>query len=215
MMVCRHHDHDSNLAKMMLTMVPCWLRLAVVGLIWMTITVPVHAELSPTAYAELKAEATEVVSVNVTDVTNVTATTSGDNCTLFFTVDAVILDVNRSTVGYEVDDAIQFEAYTRDRSASECELFLGPGAPPLLENGWCGLVYLNPPDEGSESLQPAAYGQSFEEYTVEQCEAVAASGTSEPNNPSSTSSSVSFLSKGRVALRNTAVVIFVLAFFVG
>ena len=119
-------------------------------------------------------------------MTNVTGTTDGDNCTLFFTVDAVVIDVNRTTVGFAVNDTIQFEAYTRDRSIEECQLFLGPAAPSLLEDGWCGLVYLNPPDEGSEVMNPAAYGQSFEEYTAQQCQAVAATGTSEPNDSMAT-----------------------------
>lgn len=170
-------------------------KLALVVLVWIAGIVTTKAELSPQTYEELKLEATEVLSVNATDVQNVTGAAEGDNCTLFFTVTAEILDVNRSMVGYAAGDEIQVAAYTRDRTTAECELYLGPGSPPLLPEGWCGLVYLNPPNEGSEALEPAAYGQSFEEYTVEQCEAVAASGTSEENNPLPTSSSsVSFLS---------------------
>lgn len=174
------------------TMSAFWLTLFV--LICTSFTI-IHAELSPQAYQELKDEAEEVLSVNATDVTNVTGATDGDNCTLFFTVDAVVLDVNRSLLGYSVGDTVEIEAYTRDRSAEECELFLGPSPPELLENGWCGLVYLNSPDDGSEVLEPAAYGQSFEEYTTDQCEAAAAIGASKPKDPTSGNASLQSLSR--------------------
>lgn len=176
------------------TMSSFWLPLFV--LIYTTITVPgpVNAELSPQVYEELKAEATEVLAINVTSVNNVTAgATDGDNCTLIFTVDAMVLNVNRS-VGYSVGDTVEFEAFARDRSTEECELVLGPSPPELLEDGWCGLVYLKPPDDGSELLEPAAYGQSFEEYTAEQCEAAAAMGTStDPTSGSSLESMYVYL----------------------
>lgn len=165
-----------------------WLKL--LTLLCAIATVPIQAELSPDAYAELKTEAAEVLSVNVTDVTNVTAgATEGDNCTLYFAVDAVVLNAERSTVGYSYNDNIKFEAFTRDRSIAECELFIGPGAPDLLEDGWCGLVYLNPPEEGADLLQPAAFGQSFENYTAEECEAAAQDGASQPA-PTSGSASI-------------------------
>lgn len=154
--------------------------LKLVALVCTIATVPIQAELSPATYAELKAEATEVLSINVTDVTNVTGAQDGDNCTLYFNVDAVVLNAERSTVGYSYDDNIKFEAFTRDRSITECEVYIGPGAPDLLEDGWCGLVYLNPPVEGSVLLLPAAHGQSFEIYTAEECEEAALVGASKP-----------------------------------
>lgn len=163
--------------------------LKLLTLVCIIVAVPVQAELSPEAYAELKAQATEVLSVNVTDVTNVTGTTEGDNCTLFFQVDAVVLDAQRTTVGYSYNDTIKFEAFTRDRSIEECELFLGPPAPDLLVYGWCGLVYLKPPEEGSDLFQPAAYGKSFENYTAEECEEAAVLGASK-EAPTSNSASI-------------------------
>lgn len=158
------------------------LKLLATCIVCSIITVPIRAELSPDAYAELKAEATEVLSVNVTDVAviNVTAEEGADNCTLFFAVDAVVLNAERTTVGYSYDDTVKFEAFTRDRSIAECELYIGPAAPNLLEDGWCGLVYLNPPEEGSDLLQPAAFGQSFENYTAEECQEAALVGATKP-----------------------------------
>ena len=150
-------------------------RLRLMGLLWALATVPMQAELSPDAYASLKAKASEVLVVNVTNVEEVTATTDGDNCTLYFTVDAVILNVNRTNIGYAPYDDVKFEAYARDRSIEECELFVGPSPPKLLEDGWCGLVYLNAPLGCPETLTPAAYGKSFQEYTTEQCDEAATS----------------------------------------
>lgn len=174
--------------------------------------VPTKAELSPTAYQELKDAASEVLSINATAIENVTGTTEGDSCTLYFIVDAIVLDVNRSSLRLSVNETIQFEAYVFDRSTAECEVILGPGAPPLLEDGWCGLVYLNPSEEeGSDVLEPAAYGQSFEEYSAEQCQAIAESGTSEENNPAppSTTSDGSSFSMYRMLILSLPVTMWV------
>ena len=128
-------------------------RLSLTGLQWALATVPMQAEA--------------VLVGNVTNVESVTATTDGDNFTLYFAVDAVVLNVNRTNIGYAPDgDGVKFEAYARDRSIEESELFVGPSpSPKRLEDGCCEPVYLNPPLDSPDTLTPAVYEQSFQEYT--------------------------------------------------
>jgi len=115
-----------------------------------------RAELPPGAYEELLKDATEVYQLRIEKVDQQPDQKSGVQN---FLCTAKIIAVDRSTVGRQAGDTIQFATYFVPPEVSR-RGFVGPQSPPLLKAGWEGRVYLNSPTEGT-TLQLAAYGRSF------------------------------------------------------
>jgi len=124
----------------------------------------VLAELPPGAYEQLLKSSKELLVLEVINVTR-TNLTETDECLQDFTVAANILDVINSTCGIMAGENITFSSYYVNKTDESCVGFVGPEIPPLLEPGWCGLVYLNP-IENTTNFDIAAYGKSFIDYTT-------------------------------------------------
>ena len=112
-----------------------------------------------TATKALRANASDIWLVSIISVETKASSELGDPCVTLFYVSGRVLDVNVTSTYAKHGDRVTFGSYSVDTESVNCLGYAGPLPPPKLEPGWCGLVYLNPSDEGV--LYPAAYGYSF------------------------------------------------------
>lgn len=128
-----------------------------------------RAALPPGAIDALKANATEVLFVLVVAAETEDDGDSALECLVDQDVTAHIISVNTTTQGLTAGSLVEFESYHKT-DATACDTFAGPEAPPVLEPGWCGYVYLMPDanddlledGETENDLKVAAHGGSFE-----------------------------------------------------
>lgn len=121
-----------------------------------------QAELPSVAYDQLQGSAKEVLALQVTNV-KTTSNVTSDPCYQRFSVNATVLFPVKSATGILKGCNVTFLSYYYNKTNKLCPAFSGPIIPPLLERGWCGLVYLNH-TENSTTLNIAAYGKSFYDY---------------------------------------------------
>lgn len=112
-----------------------------------------QAELPPSAYKKLKADAEEVLEIKVKEVFD---SNKADRIRAYVMIKAEITGVERSKMKYKVGDKIEIESYYRRPDAPAG--FVGPSFPPKVTVGSSWQVYLNHSDK---KLVPAAHGQSF------------------------------------------------------
>lgn len=135
-----------------------------------------RAALPPGAIDALKANATEVLFVLVVAAETEDDSDSALECLVDQDVTAHIISVNTTTQGLTAGSLVEFESYHKT-NATACDTFVGPEAPPVLEPGWCGYVYLMPDanddlledGETENDLKVAAYGGSFEAADGTEC----------------------------------------------
>jgi hypothetical protein len=116
------------------------------------------AEISEQAYRQLKSDASEVLNIRVTKVTQV----QSDEDMIHYHIEAVVRSVVRSAAGHQPNSTIKFSSYYV-RPEARRNGFVGPQSPPKLQKGWTGRVYLGGENGNLENpIGPAAYGRSFE-----------------------------------------------------
>ena len=126
---------------------------------------PVSAEISPDAYQNLKANASEVLRIIVRKVQVV----DEEAWQINYRIEALVHSVERSAAGYRPGSIITFGSYCENRASIQSGR-TGPRSPPQLRAGWSGRVYLGaefPPVPVQGLLGPAAYGQSFERFHLD------------------------------------------------
>ena len=135
---------------------------AVLRLLWlvpMLVSLPIAAALPPGAADELKANAPEVVDVEVVAVA--TGTPADGRFSAEYR--ARVLGVERSADGLAPGAEIEIDSFALEPGT----MMLGPKPPPLLSVGWRGRVWLRPAPAGDRlgtlpRFVPAAYGHGFE-----------------------------------------------------
>ena len=117
-----------------------------------------YCELPPGSYEKMKEDASEVLKV---EILSVQKKPSDENCTtVIFTAKAI--EIRRSGTQLKKGQDIRIHSYHFETPRR------GPANPPLLAEGWRGVVYLNkgtgqPGYEGKkDDYCIAAYGRSFE-----------------------------------------------------
>lgn len=115
-----------------------------------------RAELSPDHYRRLQDEATEALVVK-TDEIDVKTTLGKDGKQFEVQAKATVLSVIRSKAGRKPGEIIKIN-YSFIQTVVPMP---GPSKPTILEKGVTVRAYLNPVGN-SDSLGPAAYGQSFQ-----------------------------------------------------
>lgn len=115
------------------------------------------AELPPGAYAQLKRQAHEVFQLRIEGVQEI-GKPGAD--TREYLCDAKVLVVERSLTGVKDGDLIRFRTYSV-RPEAWARGFVGPKSPAPPIKGWLGRIYLEQRSVMDESLQVAAYGESF------------------------------------------------------
>ena len=129
------------------------------GLLVLSLALPVNAALPPGAPDELKALAPEVLDVEIIGV-EAGRPERGRFPVLY---EAQVLKVLRTAEGMGIGDRIEIDTFSvRDDTA-----LVGPKPPPLLSTGWRGRVWLKPvpptgDERGTPRFLPAAYGHGFE-----------------------------------------------------
>lgn len=114
---------------------------------------PARAELPPYVYADLQAEAPEVLTIHVEAVR-----TTGSGSVTTIIVEAVVVTVERSTAGLRSGDRLSI-GYEREQHADG---WTGPSPVPLLRQGTETLAFLAPATGNDASaFRPAAGGWSF------------------------------------------------------
>jgi hypothetical protein len=117
-------------------------------------TLAVQAELSPTVYRQLQAEAPEALQITVEKVeTKVTLGKDGTDTEV--TATATVKGVTRSATGLKVDATITIH-YIVIRSVVP---MVGPSPVPVLEKGKTTAAFLKKDAQGQYA--PAARGMSF------------------------------------------------------
>ena len=115
------------------------------------------AELPPGAYAQLKRQAREVFQLRIESVQEIGEPAAD---TREYLCEAKVLVVERSLTGVKDGDSIHFRTYSV-RPEAWAQGFVGPKSPAPPVKGWLGRVYLEQRSVLDESLQVAAYGESF------------------------------------------------------
>jgi hypothetical protein len=126
-----------------------------------------RAELPPGSYETLQANAEEVLLLNVDTV--VPRNKTRNSCLIDFTINATVIDINKTTAGFMEGDFVLFDSSVLGDEKEECQGFVGPQLAPSFEPGWCGLAHLNL-TEITGILRPTAYGRSFVQVDSEECQ---------------------------------------------
>jgi hypothetical protein len=115
----------------------------------------ISAEMPMSMYERLQAEASEYLTIEVSNV----ETEEIGGCRVTIAYSAVVLSVMRSGSGTRAGDKITIKSWSM-KDAPSC-IAGGPKAPILLVPGWAGKAYLNPVNGGASVFNTAAYGESF------------------------------------------------------
>jgi len=137
------------------------------------------AEISPDAYRNLKAKASEVLNIIIKKVQVV----DEEAWQINYRIEALVHSVERSAAGYRPGSLITFGSYCENRASIQSGR-TGPRSPPQLWAGWSGRVYLSaefPPGPVRGLLGPAAYGQSFESFHLDPPATASSTSTSSRN----------------------------------
>lgn len=119
-----------------------------------------YCALPPGSYDKMKAEASEVLKVEILSTQN--KPQDGNFMDVIFI--ARVIEVKRSKTQLKKGQDISIHSYHATKPLR------GPVNPPLLAQGWTGTVYLNkgtgkPENEGKKNdYCIAAYGRSFEKH---------------------------------------------------
>jgi hypothetical protein len=132
----------------------------IAGGLMMLGTGTVRAELPPSAYAQFKAEAPEILRIQVLEVKDEPGEASDSMDNRNIQVKAKVLFVRRSKKGVKTGDSILI---SYQHSTPKTPGWVGPAPVPILKKGTVYRAYLSVKGTGKDALfAPAARGQSFE-----------------------------------------------------